>query len=111
MSAAFGTCPKHHIKYRGKCPRCHPRRSSSRPVSGRRQHALIMERLVQVARPPAPARRYVTTYDAARRWLNRKGKTWADLTKPEYGWLMERSSRLADRWNQRFGQAEQESAL
>ena len=85
------TCPKHHINCRGKCPRCHPRRSSSRPVSGRRQHALIVDRLVRIETPQQPQRRYVTTFDAASRWLNRTGKTWAELSNPEYGWLLERS--------------------
>jgi hypothetical protein len=110
MSASFGTCPKHQIKYRGRCPRCHPRRSSSsRPVSGRRQHALVTERLFYVETARAPERRYVTTFDAASRWLNRNGKTWAELTDPEYGWLFERSTRLADRWNRVYGRAELEA--
>lgn len=105
MATAFGTCPKHNIKFRGRCPRCHSRRPSSRQIGGRRQRAIITERLVRIDRPAPTGRPAVMTKDVADRWLRLAGKTWAELTDQEYAWLISRSSLAADELNQRLQRA------
>lgn len=113
MSTGVRTCRRCGNKFKGRCPKCHPRRSSSsRPLGKRGQSAVILERLVRFESTPIHlADCYVTTATFTRRWLDRSGVlAWSDLTDAEYVWLLDRSSRLADRWHRMFGSAVPEPA-
>ena len=103
MSALPRHCAKHNIDYRGRCPKCHPRRTHSRPAA-RRQPALVLERLVKIEPRPA-VEQLITTSTFVRRWLERASVRDDELSAPEYCRLFQRASAAADRWNRLFGRA------
>jgi len=93
-------CPKHNIDYRGRCPKCHPRRSHSRPAA-RRQSALILERMVKIEPRPVVAH-VITTSTFVCRWLERNGMRDDELSAAEFCRLFQRASAAADRFNRMF---------
>jgi len=103
MGAPIRRCHKHNLDYRGRCPKCHPRRTHSRPVS-RRQHAPLYERLAKIEPRPV-VEHVITTSTFVRRWLERAGVRDDELSAAEYCRMFQRASATADRWNRLFGRA------
>jgi len=103
MGAPIRHCPKHNLDFRGRCPKCHPRRTHSRPAA-RRQSGLVLERLVKIEPRPV-VEHMITTSTFVRRWLERDGIRDDELSADEYCRLFRRASAAADRWNRLFGRA------
>lgn len=102
MSAAVRHCPKHNLDFKGRCPKCRARRASSRPVSRRRQSAVVLDRLPKIE-PRYILRDLITTSHFVRRYVDRAGLSAETMTAEEWALVFRRADRAAERFKRRFG--------
>lgn len=98
MTAAVRHCPKHNLDFKGRCPKCRGRHSSSRPANRRGRSAIILERLPRIE-PGVAMAELVTTTTVMLRELERTGQSMESLSAAEYTALFRRASATADQRN------------